>query len=106
MGSVPSSWLTAISRGGLYVPWPWWMAVVDEFEGEFMGSTFSREPGIVQRLSQGISHRHPGLHRLVANRLARVRTYMRVTQLRQELTNRRADRRAKKQLYQHASSQC
>lgn len=35
LASVPSSWLLTISRGRLYVPHPWWMAVVERFDAEF-----------------------------------------------------------------------
>ncbi|KAF0288011.1 Transposable element P transposase [Amphibalanus amphitrite] len=108
LNSVPSSWLSALSRGGLFMPRPWWMAVVCEFDDDFqriMGSSFCDQPGLLRRLSQVISQRHPGLDQRIARRLARVRMFMRVGELRQQLKRQRDDRRANRQVRQHVTSQ-
>lgn len=81
LASVPSSWLLIISRGGLYVPHSWWMAVVRQYDKDFctiMGPTFTKEPGIVQRLTDVIRKRHPSLDVRVARRLAKTSVYIRV----------------------------
>ena len=107
LASVPSSWLVTISRGRLYIPQTWWMAVVEQFDADFfsiMGPTFDKKPGIVKRLMDGIIRRHPGLDIRIARRLARIRLHIRVTWLRQSLAKDRSDRRAAKQLRQHATS--
>ncbi|KAF0314365.1 Transposable element P transposase [Amphibalanus amphitrite] len=108
LNSVPSSWLSALSRGGLFMPRPWWMAVVCEFDDDFqriMGSSFCDQPGLLRRLSQVISQRHPGLDQRIARRLARVRMFMRVGELRQQLKRQQDDRRASRQVRQHVTSQ-
>ena len=108
LNSVPSSWLSALSRGGLFMPRPWWMAVVCEFDDDFqriMGSSFCDQPELLRRLSQVISQRHPGLDQRIARRLARVRMFMRVGELRQQLKRQRDDRRASRQVRQHVTSQ-
>ena len=49
--SVPSSWIRAISRGGLTVPSPGWITIVEEFEIIFrlmVGATVDSQPGIVK----------------------------------------------------------
>lgn len=62
LASVPSAWLTTISRGSLHVPASWWMAVVEDFDAQFcalMGPTFCRKAKIIERLVQIISRRRP-----------------------------------------------
>ena len=64
LAAVPSRWLRAISRGGLYVPSVQWMAVVEAFELNFkqlMGSTANQQPGIMRTLIELIRVKNPQL---------------------------------------------
>ena len=104
--SVPSSWLTTISRGRLYLPSPRWMALVEDFDAQFcriMGPDFSREAGIIKRLVETITALCPDLDVRVARRLAQTRLHVRIRWLRQKLDAGR--KRDTKQVRQHVASQ-
>ena len=106
--SVPSSWLTTISRGGLHLPQPWWMAVVENFEANFktiMGPVFCREPGIMRRLVAVIGAHHPAVDPRVARRLAHVRLQLRIRWLRRIRQDNTSDaRREARQVRQYIAS--
>ena len=105
--SVPSGWTEAISRGHLYLPTDWWMAVVEEFETNFcllMGSTADQEPGILRRLVELISQKQPGLHPRVARKLASTRLHVRLKKLNEARDQAKDARRAGKKVEQHVQS--
>ena len=82
--SVPSSWISVISRGELYVPHPWWMVVVEEFNDGYksiIGSVFLSTAAHRSPPVAGRAQPNPGLDHRIARRLARVRLYMRIGKL-------------------------
>lgn len=70
-----------------------------------IGSSYCRQRHIVCRLSLAVLRRRPGLDHRIGRRLARVRRYIQICELRQQPTKKRTDRRVQRQVPQHANSQ-
>ena len=105
--SVPSSWIRAVSRGNLTVPSDSWMSIVEEFELVFalvMGRTVSHEPGLVRRLMAELHQKRPELDPRICRKLVTTRMHLRIRWLNQAKTEQAAERRAAKQVRQHARS--
>lgn len=101
---VPDRWLRLLSRGGLLVPSQAWMEVVERFELTFcqtMGPEADHHPGIVARLLAALLQKEPTLDPRVARKLAVTRLHIRLRWLNLRLSERRAERRAAKQIRQH-----
>ncbi|KAF0289256.1 Transposable element P transposase [Amphibalanus amphitrite] len=104
-GAVPDRWLRVVSRGGLTVPSPRWMAVVEGFEVVFclvMGDTVDKDPGIVRRLCDALAVKEPTLDRRIIRKLARTRMHIRVRWLNSAKADAAEKRRGVKQTHQHS----
>ena len=105
--SVPSRWLQTISRGSLYVPSDWWMAVVEAFELKFrevMGPTADQSPGIIKRLTACVLAVAPDLDERIARKLASTRLHLRIRWLNTARAAAQAARYETKKLMQQARS--
>ena len=105
--ALTSSWLRAISRGGLTMPSERWLQIVREFELLFslvMGKTVDREPLLVQRLVALLLEKRPEVDRRVARKLVTTRLHLRLRWLNREEKEGAARRRSDKQLRQHMLS--
>lgn len=107
LAAVPSGWLETISRGHLYVPTVRWMETVRTFEVNFrlvMGATACREPGILKELVALLQKKSPELDQRVARKLASTRLHFRLRRLNSARLAEKAERRAAKQVANHARS--
>ena len=105
--SVPSSWIRALSRGGLMVPSERWMAVVESFEvlfGLVMGRSADMQPGVTQRLRELLLEKEPQLDQRIARKLVRTRLHIRLRALNTARDERAAQKRSEKQVRYHARS--
>ncbi|XP_037079228.1 uncharacterized protein LOC119100224 [Pollicipes pollicipes] len=100
---VPDSWIRTISRGGLVVPSPAWMNVVEAFEVVFQ-LVMGRDIGIVDRLTKLLLKKFSALDKRIARKLVTTRIHLRLRWLNQARAERAAARRAAKQVRQHVDS--
>ena len=105
--SVPSSWIRALSRGGLVVPSERWMSVVEAFNVLFcivIGRGADQKPGITRRLTELLLEKEPGLDQRIARKLVSTRLHIRLRALNQAKAEAAEKRRGEKQIRQHACS--
>ena len=106
-GVVPDRWLLLVSRGGLTVPSPSWMAIVENFEVTFslvMGATFDNAPGVVRRLCAALMMKEPMLDRRITRRLVTTRMHIRIRWLNAVKAAAAEKRRGCNQMRRHALS--
>ena len=108
-GVVTSTWLRAISQGGLTMPAEPWMSTVRDFETLFslvMGSSVCGEPGIMRRLVDLLEQKRPDLDKRVMRKLVSTRLHVRLRWLnrKRKTGEESAMRRGSKQVRQHVRS--
>ena len=105
--SVPSSWLLTISRGSLYVPSAWWMAVVEAFDQTFrdlVGPTADQSPDIIKRLTACVLAIDPELDVKIARKLASTRLHLRIRCLNTARAAAKAAKYQQRKVTQHVRS--
>ena len=105
--SVPSSWLPTISRGSLYVPSGWWMAVVKAFDQTFrdpMGPTAYQSPDIIKRLTACVLAIDPELDVKISRKLASTRLHLRIRCLNTARAAAKAAKYQQRKVTQHVRS--